>query len=92
MTDEIISAASEKAEVSIDTEFMNGLDGKYIEIYNNMKPDVPMLPDEITYLGYNISDVLAAMTMLEISGAVEGSPGGYYTRRGNEEFSVPSKE
>lgn len=90
--EEIIAEASAKREVTIDTEFMNGLDGVYINIYNDMKPDVPMLPDEITYLGYDISDVLAAMTMLEISGAVEGSPGGYYTRRGNEEISVPSKE
>ena len=90
--EEIIAEASEKPEVLIDTEFMNGLDGIYIEIYNSMKPDVPMLPDEITYLGYDISDVLAAMTMLEISGAVDGSPGGYYTRRGNEEFTVPSNE
>ena len=90
--EEIIAEASQKEEVSIDIEFMNGLDGKYIEIYNSMKPDVPMLPDEITYLGYDISDVLAAMTMLEISGAVEGSPGGYYTRKGNEEFPVPSND
>ena len=90
--EEIIAAASEKHEVLIDAEFMQGLDGKYIDIYNSMKPDVPMLPDEITELGYDISDVLAAMTMLEISGAVDGSPGGYYTRRGNEDISAPAKE
>ena len=90
--EEIISAAEAKAELNVDTEFMNGLDGKYIEIYNSMKPDVPMLPDELTSKGYDISDVLAAMTMLEISGVVEGSPGGYYTRRGNEEYSVPAKD
>lgn len=78
--------------VPIDTEFMNGLDEKYIAIYNSMKPDVPTLPDEICTNGYDISDVLAAMTMLEISGAVEGSPGGYFTRKGNEEYTVPSKD
>ena len=43
-------------------------------------------------MGFDISDVLAAMTMLEISGAVEGSPGGYFIRRGNEEYTVPSKD
>ena len=90
--EEIIAASKVHSEVTIDTEFMNGLDGKYISIYNSMKPDVPMLPDELTYMGFDISDVLAAMTMLEISGSVEGSPGGYYTRRGNEEFAIPSKD
>lgn len=89
---QIIEQSAEHSEVSIDTEFMNGLDEKYIEIYNVMKPDVPTLPDEISSRGFDISDVLAAMTMLEISGAVEGSPGGYFTRRGNEEYTVPSKD
>lgn len=88
----MLAELNKKKEVSIDIEFMNGLDKTYIEIYNKMKPDVPTLPDELTTLGYDISEVLAAMTMLEISGAVDGSPGGYYTRRGIDEFIIPSKE
>lgn len=74
-------------EAHPDAAFLSTRDKKYIDIYNSMKPDVPMLPDEITSHGYDISEVMAAMTVLELAGAVDGSPGGYFTRKGNEDLS-----
>lgn len=49
-------------------------------IYDMMVPDTPMLPDEIGGDKYSISEVLTAMTLLEIAGAVEAGAGGYYIR------------
>ena len=54
---------------------------KELKIYRAMTPDVPMLPDEISRLGFALPDVMSAMTMLEISGVVEIGSGGYYLRR-----------
>ena len=61
-------------------------------VYNAMKPNVPTLPDELAAQGFEISEVLVAMTMLEIAGAVEASPGGFFIRLGTEEITVPPKE
>lgn len=49
-------------------------------IYAAMKPNTPMLPDEIAGLTYSVSEVLVAMTLLEIAGAVESGAGGYFIR------------
>lgn len=49
-------------------------------IYYSMEPGTPMLPEEIGGGKYNISQVLTAMTLLEIAGAVEAGAGGYYVR------------
>ncbi len=59
---------------------MDMLDETELKVYNNMKPDVPMLPDEICGEDLNIEKVLCAMTMLQIAGLVEASQGGYYVR------------
>lgn len=55
------------------------------EIYLVMKPGTPMLPDEIVSHGFNISDVMGAMTLLEIAGAVEAGAGGYYVRTSDDD-------
>ena len=49
-------------------------------IYKCMTPNMPMLPDEIGKGKYSISEVLTAMTLLEITGAVEAGAGGYFIR------------
>ncbi|MBQ7921977.1 MAG: DNA-processing protein DprA [Clostridia bacterium] len=59
---------------------MDMLDETELKVYNNMKPDVPMLPDELCTEDLNIEKVLCAMTMLQIAGLVEASQGGYYVR------------
>ncbi len=72
---------AEKAPVKtahIDTEMLGETEKK---VYDMMKPDVPMLPDELAHKGLKVPDVLSALTMLEIAGAVEASPGGFYIKR-----------
>lgn len=54
-------------------------------IYRDMLPDTPMLPDEIASKGYDISEVMVSMTMLEIAGAVEAGAGGYYIRTSDDD-------
>ena len=56
------------------------------EIYRVMQPNTPMLVDEIVKLGgFVVSEVFAAMTMLEIAGAVEAGAGGYYVRTSDDD-------
>lgn len=59
---------------------MDMLDETELKVYNNMKPDVPTLPDELCTDDLNVEKVLCAMTMLQIAGLVEASQGGYYIR------------
>ncbi len=63
-------------------------------VYKNMLPNTPMLPDEIASKGYSISDVMVAMTMLEIAGAVEAGAGGYFIRTSEDDdlLDVPPAE
>jgi len=58
-------------------------------VYRLMTPDVPMLPDEICRSGnLPAQDVLSALTMLEIAGAVEAGAGGYYIRPSGDAFEL----
>ena len=50
-------------------------------VFEYMKPDVPMLAEEIAEGGFALSDVMVSLTLLEIAGAVEAGAGGYYLRR-----------
>lgn len=65
----------------IDFDMLGETDMK---VYNAMKPDTPMVPEELIGDGLSISDVMASLTMLEISGAVEAGAGGYYMRVGDD--------
>lgn len=56
------------------------LDENEIKVYNSMKPNVPMLPDEIAKGDMSVSDVMSSLTILEMAGAVESGGGGYYMR------------
>ena len=64
----------------IDLEMLGDAD---LRIYNAMKPDTPMVPEELLCDGMKISDVMASLTMLEIAGAVEAGAGGYFMRVGD---------
>ncbi len=56
------------------------------KVYRSMTPDIPMLAEEISAVsGVPISNILAALTMLEISGAVESGAGGYFMRHADDE-------
>ena len=62
--------------VDIDT-----LDEMEKRIFDYMKPDVPMLCEEIAEGGFELSQVMVSLTLLEIAGAVEAGAGGYYLKR-----------
>lgn len=68
----------EKAAARVDVE---SLGENEIRILEYMKPDVPMLCEEIAEGGFELSDVMVALTLLEIAGAVEAGAGGYYLKR-----------
>lgn len=80
---------SKDFKINIDYTF---IEDQHTKIYNSMKPDVPMLVDELVSAGFDVSDVLVAMTMLELAGVVEASPGGHFTRLGSDELTIPSKD
>ena len=56
------------------------LDETEIKVYNKMKPSVPVMPDSLVDDSLKIGDVLSALTVLEMAGAVESGGGGYYMR------------
>ena len=75
--------------VRIDFEMLSDSDKK---VYNAMIPHAPMIPDGIKVEGMKIQDVLASLTLLEISGAVEAGAGGYFVRCGTDDISFEDEE
>ena len=53
-----------------------------------MKPDVPMIPDELVSAELPINEVLSSLSMLELAGAVESGAGGYFLRRSSDDISI----
>ncbi len=51
------------------------------KIFDYMDPDKPMLCEEIAEGGFDLSQVMVSLTLLEIAGAVEAGAGGYYLKR-----------
>ena len=73
---------------AVDFESLSEIDMK---VYRTMKPDVPMLPDELVTADVAISQVMVSLTMLELAGAVEAGAGGYFVRHADdEEVGEPS--
>lgn len=68
------------------------LDELNIKIYNLMKPDVPMIPDELVTAEISVSDVLSSLSMLELAGAVESGAGGYFLRRSSDDIYIAPPE
>ena len=68
------------------------LDENEIKVYNTMKPNVPTLPDELVEDGRTMSDVLSALTVLEMTGAVESGGSGYFVRLSQDEDRQPPNE
>ncbi|MBE6563337.1 MAG: DNA-protecting protein DprA [Ruminococcaceae bacterium] len=75
--------------VRIDFDMLSDVDKK---VYNAMRPHSPMIPDEIKVDGLRIQDVLASLTLLEISGAVEAGSGGYFVRCGSDDISFEDED
>lgn len=68
------------------------LESKEIKVYNMMKPNVPVLPDSLVNADTNISDIMSALTMLEIAGAVESGGGGYFMRVSEEDIMLSEND
>ena len=62
------------------------------KVYEAMTPDVPVVADDIPVPGIGMGDLMAALTMLELAGAVECGAGGYYLRRSAEDLHVDGDE
>ncbi len=78
----------EKRGTPVDFESLSESD---IKVYKSMKPDIPMLPDEIVTAELPISQIMVSLTMLELAGAVEAGAGGYFVRHADdEEVGEPS--
>jgi len=70
----------------MDTEM---LDETEMRVYNSMKPNVPVTPDELVAAGgFSIGQVMAAMTALEMAGAIEAGSGGYFLRTDPDDMPV----
>ncbi len=68
------------------------LESGEIKVYNKMKPNVPVLPDCLVDADTSISDIMSALTMLEIAGAVESGGGGYFMRVSEEDIMLSQND
>jgi len=68
------------------------LDESEIKVYNKMKPNVPVLPDNLVDSNTSISDIMSALTMLEMAGAVESGGGGYFMRVCEDDIMLSSND
>lgn len=69
---------------NITTGFaLNMLDENDIKVYNNMQPNVPVIPDTLVREDLEIGDIMSALSTLELAGLVESAVGGYFIRTGD---------
>ncbi len=71
---------SDKKIIQANKIELDTLDETEIKVYNKMKPSVPLLPDDLVDSELPVSEVMGALTMLEMAGAVESGGGGYFMR------------
>ena len=51
------------------------------KVYDVMIPHKPMSLDDLSGCGLSTNVIQGALTLLEIAGAIEVSPGGFFTRK-----------
>ncbi len=78
-------AKEESRRLSVDTSLLEEGD---MRLYNRMKPNVPVTPDELVADGVTMSEILTALTTLEMAGVVEAGSGGYFLRTDPDDFPV----
>ncbi len=66
------------ARVVFDT---SALDEKELIIYNFMEFDKPTSIDDFSKIDMEVSELASLITMLEIKGAIESAPGGFYIKK-----------
>lgn len=72
----VSSAAGDSSRANLES--LNVIQKK---IFDEIPLDTPILADSLTSLGYKMSEVLAALTILEIKGLVSSLPGALYIRK-----------
>lgn len=85
----IASDFTQKQKNSVEAKKidLDMLDENELKVYNKMKANVPTLPDELVDGDTPVSMVMSALTMLEMTGAVESGGGGYFMRVVPEDIS-----
>ncbi len=71
---------SEKSFIPAKKIELDMLEEKDVKVYNKMKPNVPVLPDDLADANHTTKEILSSLTVLEFAGAVESGGGGYYMR------------
>jgi DNA processing protein len=83
-TEKIRQTASEeiKSEAAPrDDSALDGLDAGVRKIFEEMPIDTAVSPDQLVGEGADVSDVITALTFLELCGLVSSLPGGLYIRK-----------
>ena len=57
------------------------LDEKELMVYNSIEFGKPASIDDFTKINIEVSELASIITMLEIKGAIESAPGGYYIKK-----------
>jgi len=70
--------AAEEKQGHFDMEILSDIERR---IYEDMTDGVPVTADELVKKGYKISEALGALTILEVYGAIEAYPGGYFIKK-----------
>ena len=64
-----------------DDSVLDGLDEGVRKIFEEMPIDTAVSPDMLVGEGADVSDVITALTFLELCGLVSSLPGGLYIRK-----------
>ena len=83
-TEEVRAEGFEKTpkEASLrDDSVLEGLDAGVRKIFEEMPIDTAVSPDMLVGEGADVSDVITALTFLELCGLVSSLPGGLYIRK-----------
>ena len=57
------------------------LDEKELMVYNSMEFGKPASIDDFVKIDFDVSELASVITMLEIKGAIESAPGGFYIKK-----------
>ncbi len=78
---------SDKKVIAANKIELDLLDEEEIKVYNKMKPNVPTLPDELVDAENSVNDIMSALAVLEMAGAVESGGGGYFMRVSEDDIN-----
>ena len=77
----INKAEQDETKTTVCSDMLAGLDENSKRVFSQMPLDSAICPDFLVEEGYSASDVVTALTMLELCGLVTSLPGGLYIRK-----------